>query len=493
MNHKGVRLPAALLQPPENCRHVLVCLPYQGVPILLSLSERLEWDTTWLANDGGQATLTDDERATIDAIIGGLNCPMCTDAIVNAIDALRQEIANVQIITNNNISHNCGCDGGASVTITYPPDATPDNPYLPPLTDGELLPFIDPVTEEPNPAIPLADGQTIDEKRCQVANQIWYDIYMQLDISEFVVGIGLKIAYLIEILTGVGIIEKVAKKFGGSVLADLASNLIEMIGVDTAIDAVFTGGKTYLEDNQQEIVCAFYNSPDIDSYKAQVDAVINAAYLSVASSVLSEVPLAKYTFLVEKLASIYRSIVAYYWVNGDNDYSPPSPIDCANCIQGNVLISDDFATDTVTNGVLWTANRWPYGGYGAGEYAEGNAIDIAPAQLRVTGQNMANWGGVAGLCHNMRVSFDYAVMERNVGTNSFVFAALREDTGLLTNQTIDVSTPAIGAWQSVSFDVPFVVDIQASGTATVLQFAISTTTARLRVAVDNIVITGDVS
>lgn len=333
MNHKGVRLPAALLAAPETCQHVLVCLPYQGVPILLSLTERLEWATTWINEDGTQAALSDTDRATIDAIIGGLNCPMCTDAIVNAIDALRQEIANVQIITNNNISTNCGCDGTGGVTIIYPPDATPENPYLPPLTSDEIQPFIDVDTGEPNPALPLADGQTMDEKRCLVANQVWYDIYRHADIAEFLVGVAVKIAYIIEILTGISIASKVASKFGGSVIADIGANLLEMLGVDSGMELVFDGAKNYLEDNQQDIVCQLYNSPDLESYQQLTADIIQLAYNSAASAVLSELKLPKFAFLVERLANIYKSIVAYYWTHGDNDYSPPAPIDCALCSQ----------------------------------------------------------------------------------------------------------------------------------------------------------------
>jgi hypothetical protein len=95
--HKGVRLPAALLEPVSACRSVLVCLPYQGLRALLALSERLEWKTTWIDETGKQQTLTDGQWALIDATIGGLNCPMCMDDLLLALTGIKEAIENQEL------------------------------------------------------------------------------------------------------------------------------------------------------------------------------------------------------------------------------------------------------------------------------------------------------------------------------------------------------------------------------------------------------------
>jgi hypothetical protein len=95
--HKGVRLPAALLEPVSACRSVLVCLPYQGLRALLALSERLEWKTTWIDETGKQQPLTDGQWALVDATIGGLNCPMCMDDLLLALTGIKEAIENQEL------------------------------------------------------------------------------------------------------------------------------------------------------------------------------------------------------------------------------------------------------------------------------------------------------------------------------------------------------------------------------------------------------------
>lgn len=95
--HKGVRLPAAMWEPVNECKSVLVCLPYQGLRALLALSERLEWKTTWIDQSGKQQDLTDLQWALVDATIGGLNCPMCMDDLLAALTGIKDAIENQEL------------------------------------------------------------------------------------------------------------------------------------------------------------------------------------------------------------------------------------------------------------------------------------------------------------------------------------------------------------------------------------------------------------
>lgn len=97
MKHKGVRLPANLLAPVETCKSVLICLPYQGLKSLLALSERMEWETTWVNEAGQRQPLTDAQVALIDATIGGLNCPMCMDDLLAALGGIQTAIENQEL------------------------------------------------------------------------------------------------------------------------------------------------------------------------------------------------------------------------------------------------------------------------------------------------------------------------------------------------------------------------------------------------------------
>lgn len=107
---KSVNLYAKLLrQEPEYC---LYCLDYRFVDVLLSLTERMKWSSTWIEENGEYAVLTDVENQVIERGIWSLlQCQDLTDLQeqISQVLTLLQENGNM---SGNNCCCGCGCNGG---------------------------------------------------------------------------------------------------------------------------------------------------------------------------------------------------------------------------------------------------------------------------------------------------------------------------------------------------------------------------------------------
>jgi hypothetical protein len=101
------------------------------------LSERLSWSSTWIDDQGRRVSVNDTQQALIDAIIGGLTAPMCTDDILQALNEIRDAIGaspsedDMTTIINNVCCGGCGsgsCNGSGDTGVDQlpPPDYEED-------------------------------------------------------------------------------------------------------------------------------------------------------------------------------------------------------------------------------------------------------------------------------------------------------------------------------------------------------------------------------
>jgi len=242
---KVYRLDATRLSEDESL--VAVCIPYWFRNLLLDSTERYLWSKVWQDGDTEHELSESDKerieyaiyRLTLDGSCGELEMPPIT------IDFA--PIINV----------NTGGDGccGTSPQPWEPvpqPGGTPNYPI--PIT-------IPPVANVPPVIPPDTDPSEWDILRCKTANYAWEQIRLWLvaisNIPANLIAIGM-ILSIIWAMAPLGLLALI----GGAVL-ELAAVIWSWYAISEGLDEISEFAVSWWDDNQEEIVCQFYEMTDL--------------------------------------------------------------------------------------------------------------------------------------------------------------------------------------------------------------------------------------
>lgn len=233
---------------------VFLCLPFWFVNVLLDSTERMLWTNVWEDNQGSFPTLTQEDR----------------DRISYAIWQLSLEECDMQITVNPTITNTiepcgCGCGGtgGTGGSCPYPPGVPLPNPGIPwPLPQ-------DPDTEVPPvPDIP-PPGSVLDPVRCRLANWTWSMLRLHI-VTLRGYTLGLQSATTIAL----GIISllpaALVARIGAGIIAQIAGIIVQIRGYLEVAELLFDPILEFWDDNQQDLVCHFYNGTSQDALSEYV-------------------------------------------------------------------------------------------------------------------------------------------------------------------------------------------------------------------------------
>jgi hypothetical protein len=397
--HKGVRLPVSILDTGTGCDTVLVCLPQVAIPVLVSLSERLSWSSTWLDGDGRRADLTDGNYQTIDAIIGGLLSAMCIEDLINAI---RNDMMTT---INNYVYCGDGCGGQSTTLYCVGQDGNPvvnpipvgdDDPTVIPLPPGLTEPpVVDPGTGEPPAG--WDDWESYDADACRAANALveyLYQVcrrYEELMVDDIPNMAGWFVV-IVDLVTQGGLVFL----FKAELLYNIASFTSSVQTILALPAAAFAYLADTVETNRANWVCYLYNMRgNVGSWET---ALLAKLFEAAAGGLANETEQgALYTLLqmllpqFVALSQLY-GVVTYSGTFSGHDCSlceeeevqPPEGFTWYVPSMGEIILTDGTYQDVYHTGVggIAATGTSPAGGGGEGALI---GIDAEAINTRVSG------------------------------------------------------------------------------------------------------------
>lgn len=399
-------------------------------------------------------------------------------------------------IVNNYVDVNCGgCSGSAPTTLyCILPDGTPVITPQPPAPTEPTPPPGGEFPLDPEVDTPPEGYETwaeFDAQACLAANVLWYWAVWFVRLVETLGDILAVIATAVTLVTPflpAGILAAI----GGVVLLDILWQLVQILTAEQASD-ILNEVAEWLEENRQSIVCKIYRARY--DYKFAIELSMDAAdYIEQSVVMNAEERNAVEQFIAKLFAyTLFGAVILKQTAEKFGLETEFTEIDCSTCGTSTFRLFDDFATDTL-EGLGWADVR--------GSWIDGWAT-FAPSNIAAAwfGVNNDLWAAYWGLPTpvtgtNVRLRFNWKVIERGLGTVTFLVKAKRASDGAvftLADLSLYAGSVPIGQIQTFDTIVPIPLALGPSFGSNILEFHSTTTNNLIRIGVDNIIFEGNYS
>lgn len=447
-----------------------------------------QWDelTKWLSWEKGESKRA---REVAQRFKRRFPRPISCD-VVNELD----DEGNMTITVNTNVTcGGCGTSGPTTIycynddgTVTVAPQQVPPaDPQLP--EDWDSLPLDPAGTPPPN----MADWSEFDSLACFSANVVWWYAHTVLRLAETYVDILATLAIAVAILIPL-LPAGVVAAIGGATLLDVLWQIVQILTSEQASD-IINELTDWMEEEKESIVCSIFSNRH-NYGKEHVLGIATDGISAVKQAV--NVDETERTTIEKLLVGLYDFGLFWFTLSTkasdivpDAGWTEFPPVDCASCsTASNFIISDDFSTDN-TGGFGWYDDR--------GTVLDGSfkmsASDIAQGKLRLNANLLAYWAMAPGLVDNLRIKFNWRVVDRGLGTVGFTMQVKRNSpasTPEMGGLSAYVDSVPIGQWQSFDKVIPFTVAVNGDNGTNIFFWQVTTNDELIQVEMDNIQITG---